>query len=285
METLEQIDSATWETAPDSASALESGKIVFLPYLRFELSERERRFLSPSYLRDHSKNISYRPLSGELHNEQGSPAERTELLSMLRRYNSQALSLAHALCPQYRSRLTAGFASFRPAQIGARALSWRKDDTRLHIDAFPSRPSQGRRILRIFSNVNPSAPRTWRAGEPFETVAVRFVPRITQPLPGSSWLLHRLRITKDLRTPYDHMMLGIHDRMKADETYQRDSPQISFAIPPGATWCCYTDLVSHAAMSGQFALEQTFYLPVETMHDPARSPLRVLERMTGRRLA
>jgi hypothetical protein len=38
-------------------------------------------------------------------------------------------------------------------------------------------------------------------------------------------------------------------------------------------------------MSGQFAFEQTFYLPVNAMKDPERSPLRVLERLTGRTLA
>jgi hypothetical protein len=37
-------------------------------------------------------------------------------------------------------------------------------------------------------------------------------------------------------------------------------------------------------MSGQFAFEQTFYLPVHVMKDPERSPLRVLERLVGRTL-
>jgi hypothetical protein len=80
-------------------------------------------------------------------------------------------------------------------------------------------------------------------------------------------------------------MLGIHDRMKADENYQSDAPQTNLAVPPGTTWVCYTDSVSHAAMSGQFAFEQTFYLPVAAMKDPERSPLRVLERLLHRKLA
>jgi hypothetical protein len=79
-------------------------------------------------------------------------------------------------------------------------------------------------------------------------------------------------------------MLGIHDRMKADESYQSQVPQVQLAIPPGTSWACYTDSVSHAAMSGQFAFEQTFYLPVSAMKDPERSPLRVLERLVGRAL-
>jgi hypothetical protein len=43
--------------------------------------------------------------------------------------------------------------------------------------------------------------------------------------------------------------------------------------------------VSHAAMSGQYQLEQTFYLPVAAMIDAGGSPLRILERLTNRRLA
>jgi hypothetical protein len=41
----------------------------------------------------------------------------------------------------------------------------------------------------------------------------------------------------------------------------------------------------HAALSGHCALEQTFHLPVDAMADPAKAPLRVLERLTGRALA
>jgi hypothetical protein len=87
---------------------------------------------------------------------------------------------------------------------------------------------------------------------------------------------------KGRRTEYDHIMLGIHDAMKADTEYQSQVPQTQLAFPPGVTWACFTDRVSHAAMSGQFALEQTFYLPVDAMNDPASTPLRVLERLAGR---
>jgi MFS family permease len=39
-----------------------------------------------------------------------------------------------------------------------------------------------------------------------------------------------------------------------------------------------------AGIAGRCALEQTFYLPVEAMAEPERSPLRILERRLGRRL-
>ena len=63
-------------------------------------------------------------------------------------------------------------------QVSTRKQSVRADDRRLHVDAFPSRPNYGERILRVFTNVNPDGePRVWRVGEPFEDVAPRFLPR------------------------------------------------------------------------------------------------------------
>ena len=70
------------------------------------------------------------------------------------RFSDSARSLV-AGCFRVSPRITRARASFRPAEIAGRQTSWRKDDTRLHIDSFPASPVQGRRILRVFSNVNP----------------------------------------------------------------------------------------------------------------------------------
>ncbi|HYW38823.1 MAG TPA: Kdo hydroxylase family protein [Terriglobales bacterium] len=291
MEILEPLDITFWqgpfspEIVAKAADALETGKLLYAPQLPFELSQAERRFLSPDCLDGKSKNVSFRPSSGVLRGTRCQGPERNELLAMLQHYYNRASDLLQALCPTYANYLTPGFTSFRPAEIAGRATSWRHDDTRLHVDAFPSRPMQGRRILRVFTNVNPQMPRVWRVGEIFEQVAANFLPGIKPPRPGTASLLYWLRIVKGRRTEYDHFMLGIHDRMKADQAYQSQVSQMQLAIPPGTTWACFTDSVSHAAMSGQFAFEQTFYLPVSAMRDPERSPLRVLERLVGRKLA
>jgi hypothetical protein len=280
MEILHHLDVPGDATA-EATAALEAGRILFAPHLHFELSASERRFLSPAALDAKSKNVSYRPATGALGGTNCQGQDRADLQGMLRRYHDYARALLERLCPAYRDHLLDGFTSFRPAEISGRATSWRKDDTRLHVDAFPSRPVHGDRILRVFTNVNPSAPRIWRVGDAFEEVAARFLPAIPPPLPGLSWWLRTLRVTKTRRTAYDHFMLGIHDRMKAGEQYQRDAPQTPLEIAPGVTWACFTDQVSHAAMAGQFAFEQTFYLPVSGMLAPELSPLRVLERRRG----
>ena len=185
----------------------------------------------------------------------------------------------------YRDRLEVGRTSFRPVEIEGRPTSWRKDDTRLHIDSFPATPVQGRRILRVFSNVNPAGrARVWRIGEEFEPLARRYAGRLRVPWPGAPSLLRLFRVTKSRRSPYDSLMLQLHDSMKADATYQAEALQQRVEFPSGSTWVAFTDQVSHAAMAGQYQLEQTFMLPVNAMIDEHRSPLRILERLMGRKL-
>ena len=153
------------------------------------------------------------------------------LTGMLARFSRQASALVDRLLAAYRGRVEVGRASFRPVEIAGRTTSWRKDDTRLHIDSFPASPVQGRRILRVFTNVNPEGrARSWRVGEPFDAVARRFAPLLRAPLAGSAALLRWLRVTKSRRSPYDAMMLQLHDRMKADEAYQAESPHTPRSI-------------------------------------------------------
>ena len=120
-------------------------------------------------------------------------------------------------------------------------------------------------------------------GEPFEKVAQHFLPNIKSPV-VSGKLLKLFKITKSLRTPYDHIMLQLHDRMKADQQYQSIVKKTDIAFPANSTWIVQTDSVSHAALAGQYVLEQTFYLPVSAMQNEHLSPLRKLEKICQRKL-
>jgi hypothetical protein len=93
-----------------------------------------------------------------------------------------------------------------------------------------------------------------------------------------------LGITKTRRSRYDHIMLGLHARAKADNRYQASAPKTRVEFPPGSTWLVYTDRVPHAALGGQYLFEQTFHPEVSCMNEPEYSPLRVLENMTGQAL-
>jgi 3-deoxy-D-manno-oct-2-ulosonic acid (Kdo) hydroxylase len=291
MSRMHVIDLDRWRPAPaedvaaSATSAVEDGCVLYLPNLAFELSERERRFLTPDWSDGRSKNISIDGAADTLKGAAGGAADLADLGAMLQRYARGALDLVAALCPAYAGRVVQARTSYRPFAVTARDVSWRKDDSRLHVDAFPSRPTHGERILRVFSNVNPDGePRVWRVGEPFEAMARRFLPAIARPLPGAAALLSALGVTKSKRSEYDHLMLHLHDKAKADLDYQATCPQERAPFPSGSTWVVFSDQAMHAAMSGQFMFEQTLHLPLAALVAPEKSPVRVLARLTGRPL-
>lgn len=288
---IETFESSQWnEQFTDlnqqrAINKLEGGHILYFPTLAFSLSDEEKAFLTPEVADAKSKNIGYHPEHNKIWGVKNlGDEQRQKLKHMLRRYAAHCQTLVANLFPHYQSELMIGRTSFRPLQVSNRKSSYRKDDKRLHVDAFPSSPNQGKRILRVFCNINPDADRVWRIGETFENVAQRFAPAIPKPFPGSAAVLRLLKITKSKRTPYDHYMLHMHDRMKEDEHYQQTVSQQEVRFPPATTWIVQTDHVSHAAMQGQHLLEQTFYLPVEAMQNPNLSPLRVLEKILNQKL-
>jgi hypothetical protein len=266
-------------------AALEAGKVLYFPHIAFALMAGEQRLFDPAIRDPRARNISL-DTGGRLKGAVGDEATQNGLAAMIGRFQQQAGSLIDSLFPRYAGKLRLAPTSFRPIQVETRVQSWRADDRRLHVDAFPSRPNQGERILRVFSNANPEgAPRVWRVGEPFEQMAKRFLPRVA---PYSRWqaiLLNALHVTKSLRSEYDHLMLQLHDGMKSDLEYQTMAPQVTMPFPPGSTWVCFSDQTSHAAMSGQYLLEQTLHLPVAEQYRPDTSPLATLSRLTGRTLA
>lgn len=282
------IQQTTWNAnilCPEAIAALEAGRVLYCPELPFRLESDEKRLLTPAVRNPKVRNISLCG-AGSLRGAVGDTATLTALEKMIGRYRDQTRSLIVGMLPLYGNALRMAPTSYRPAKVESRAQSWRADDRRLHVDAFPSRPNRGQRILRVFTNINPDGlPRVWRIGEPFEVVARQFLPRLKSYVGWQARLLHALRVTKSLRTEYDHLMLQLHDSMKSDMHYQQHARQVTIAFPPGATWICYSDQASHAVMSGQYMLEQTMHLSPQSQYDPDASPLAVLSRMCERPLA
>lgn len=253
---------------------LESGQVIYCPNQPFHLIESEQILLNDKLLDGTHKNISYHSGLKKLGGAKNiQPEIQNQLKTCLQRYAEHTEQWVNKLFPHYANTLERGRTSYRPAEIKGRQSSKRKDDTRLHVDAFPSTPLQGKRILRVFTNIHPQdLPRVWLLGEPFEAVKERFLPSASTYRPWLASVLHKLHITKTKRSHYDHLMLHLHDTMKLDDPYQQTVAKTQFLFPPESLWFVFTDLVSHAALSGQFALEQTFYLPAEGMQDPKRAP-------------
>jgi hypothetical protein len=288
MTDIVSLEVASWhpallaDTQRAAVDAIEGGGVLMLPKLAFPLGADELRFLSPEWSDGRAKNISFE--GGTVKGARGSPDDLAALAHMIGRFAACAGELVAALFPRYAPYVTRARTSFRPQPAVGRPVSWRKDDSRLHVDAFPSRPNHGERILRIFSNVNREQDRVWRVGEKFSAMAQTFLPRVRPPLPGMPTILSMLGVTKGLRSEYDHLMLGLHDCAKADLDYQQRCEQRIVHFEPGTTWLCFSDQVMHAAVSGQHMLEQTIHVPGTALYRPESSPLAVLERLCGRRL-
>jgi hypothetical protein len=198
------------------------------------------------------------------------------------------------LLAPYAAGLQVDFTSFRPIEERDRNLRGRSRNDLIHVDSFPTRPARGRRILRFFTNVHPDEPRVWQTGQTFEELALRMAldAGLASCATGQGGLAARIKravtaatrragIQSPGRSRYDQFMLRFHDYLKANMDFQRDCPKQRQEFPPGSTWIAFTDTVSHAVVSGQYALEQTFFVPVDAMVAPERSPLRILESIAG----
>lgn len=270
-------------TAARAVQALERGHLLLLPNRHFSLIGAERALIEEGRASAEAKNISFTPATGMLKGDTLAAPGQAILVNMMARFGEFAEELVREIAPGYAKGIERGRASFRPVEIAGRQTSWRKDDTRLHVDAFPSTPARGRRILRVFANMDQSGmPRRWRVADGFETHAAHFLPYLPGHIPGAAAFLAFTHITKTRRTRYDEMMLGLHDAAKRDLAWQACVPAEDIEFQPGQIWMVFTDQLFHAATSGRNALEQTFYINQAALAAPETAPLATLTRLTGR---
>jgi hypothetical protein len=268
----------------DLRQLLERDGVLIVETEPFRLTASEFELIDRHWSDGRSKNSSYNPNTGDTVGLVGAPEVVAGLGAVMARYAAWSHNLIAEFFPPYHGELEMGRTSLRRRSVQDEPpLSRRKDDRSLHLDAFTSQPVAGRRILRVFNNVDPTgAEREWAIAEGgFEGFAQRFRHRARRLLPGEAALLESLSLTKCRRTDYDQIMLGMHDAAKRDRDYQATAERRFVSFPAGATWLAFTDQTPHAAVSGQCALEQTFYVPVEALAEPASSPLRILERLWG----
>jgi hypothetical protein len=287
---LEGIESASKQRA--GCEALEHGQILllrdcyfFAPWTGWD-SLREIR---ASALRQ--KNIAFDARLHEIRGIAGSTEHRA-IRAAMQAYCAAATRLCAMLLRPYAADWRVDLTSFRPAEERSRDLPRRERNDVLHIDSFPSRPTNGARILRCFTNIHPSRPRVWLSSDPLEGLPASLFDgagisqtgvdgriRIRWYEAAVASIATRCGIYAARRSPYDRLMLHLHDYMKSSRAGELNAYRHEF--PPGATWIVFTDAVPHAVLEGQFALEQTFIVPRHALVEPERAPLAFLERLTG----
>jgi len=275
---------------------LEQNEILFFPQPPFPLAPDDLEFLRN--LRQTSsaihKNISYRPATGVLQGFQGSAESRERMQAILSSFSAGVGAFISKLLAPYAPSIVFDFASFRPLEEEGRDLPLHKRNDLLHVDAFPSRPTHGGRILRVFVNVHASKSRVWLTTDPFPALAAKLAADAGLPKyapHGMAAMASRcaqplLRLVgKPARSPYDRFMLHFHDYLKENSRFQAECPKTRLVFPALSAWIVFTDGVPHAVLSGQHALEQTFIIPREALVAPQSSPIGVLENLCGRPLA
>jgi 3-deoxy-D-manno-oct-2-ulosonic acid (Kdo) hydroxylase len=271
---------------------LERGRVLFFREPPFPFPPGDREFLLAQEwtdLRMH-KNVSYRPTEDVLRGISGDSGKIERIHAVFRGYSEHVIEFAKNFLSPYAKRWTLDFASFRPIEEERRGLPLHKRNDLLHVDAFPSRPTRGGRILRIFTNLNPEKPRVWNTTDNFESLARAhaepagllkiaeddgFISRTVQ-----DWGA-KLGFSGFGRTPYDMFMLRFHDYLKENQEFQANCRKVRMEFPPGATWIVFTDGVAHAVLSGRFAIEQTFLIPPGALVAPQFAPYKILEQIAG----
>ncbi|HEY1252105.1 MAG TPA: Kdo hydroxylase family protein [Thermoanaerobaculia bacterium] len=276
------------------ARALEQGGILLFRRPPFPIPDEDRDFLLSRRQgggRLH-KNIAYRPARDRVTGAAGSRADVERLHRILRTYSRATLEFLARRFPGYARSWHVDYASFRPIEEEGRSLPQTSRNDLMHVDAFPTRPTHGNRILRFFTNIHPTRAREWVSGGTFDRLAPRYAvdsgllaDALHHARPSAAArLLRAVGARRELPSAYDVFMLRFHDFLKNNAEFQAGEKE-TFSFPPGSSWMVLTDMVSHAVLSGQFALEQTVILSRESLVAPESAPIAILERLAGTPLA
>lgn len=280
--------------AREACRQLETGDILFFPQTPIDIPPQDRDLLlgrkqsSSAY----HKNIAYRPAEDRITGlDKSEEAEAPELRRIVRNYSQVSVEFLSRFLEPYAGKWKLDFASFRPVEEQGRQARLHARNDLLHFDSFPTRPTNGARIFRFFTNINPAQNRVWLTSQTFESFGPHFA-RKTGKLDsfgnpvarGLRTLARAVHLPGAHRPPYDELMHRCHNAMKEDSNFQETTPRHRWEFPPNSSWMVCTDCVSHAVLSGQYALEQTLLIPQSALLAPERSPLAILESLASTRL-
>jgi hypothetical protein len=201
-------------------------------------------------------------------------------------FSQQACGYLAKLLPRYASSWQPDRASLRPEEEATRKLRLTARNDLLHFDAFPSRPTRGHRILRLYVNINPVDDRVWATSDTFAKVLQKYADQVGWPSEnGNNWV-HRLsqgiagifQPTARERTQYDEFMLRLHHFLKTNDDFQERANRRLWHFKPGTAWLLFSDTISHAELRGRHALEHSFMVAPESLVLPNESPAMLLER-------
>jgi hypothetical protein len=274
------------------AQQLERGEVVFYQACPFALPEGDDlKFLLEQRLGNAAhKNISYDPNTDKSSGYQyQSRAQVERLHALLSDFSCVVTRWVAVVLPRYADCWKMDRVSYRPEEEATRKLRQTARNDLLHVDSFPSRPTNGYRILRVFANINPSEPRVWMTSDNFAQLLTRYgtqagLPTSSVPSLGSRLREGFLRLFgsgKQPRSSYDEFMLRFHNFLKGNDEFQERCIKRYWNFPPMSAWMVMTDTASHAVLRGRFALEHSYFVAPESLALPEESPPALLQKACG----
>jgi hypothetical protein len=294
---LRDYTNASLAAAPpyEIGDALERGNIIRFLECPFPLPPAADIELLRDELprRLNTKNVSYHPESDRVHGIKDNEPLRAAAQRVLKAHSGTIEAFLQRVIPHLIPGWTVGTSSFRPIQEKGRNLKPHASNELVHIDAGAYGATNGDRILRVFVNVSPHEDRVWATKGTFAEVYTKHA--AAAGIDGQ----HRLEKTPlgHLRTgllrglaatgikeamvadssPYDRLMRRFHNYMKDTPAFQaHDADYREIRFPPGSAWMVFTDTASHASVSGQHALVNTFIVRLARCRLPESAPLNIL---------
>jgi hypothetical protein len=286
---------ATDETRPLPVR-LEQGEIVYFPSGPFELPKQSdiKVLLEQRVAGSAANHILYDPRSCGVHNAAcADGANSARLAGILAAHTRQATGWLAGMLPRYAGAWQIGSTTLRPEEEATRRLRFSQREDLLHVDPFPEGASRGRRLLRLFVNVNPSEPRVWATSDGLGRLLERFGDEAGLPTPANaSWawqvrqgVLGLLDSRQRGRSATDDFMLRFQAYLKANDHFQERGPKRFWHFAPGSAWLVMTDALSHAVLRGRHALELSLFIDPATLACPELEPSRVIEAYRTRTAA
>ncbi len=291
------------QLAPDEISdSLEKGTIVFFPETPVVLpSAEDLEFIRqelPGLLK--LKNISYHPEAGKVRGLDSSDAAVSDRVTrILSSISDDIAGFLATAAPRLTDNWTVGTCSFRPIEECGRQLDAHASNELVHIDAGAYGATNGDRILRFFINVNPSEDRVWATKGNFTELfhshgerarlhycddGERYLRKgpldhawtgLVKGLAGMGMPTARVLDS----SPFDREMRRFHNYMKDTPSFQRQTDgHQEFRFPPFSAWMVFTDTVSHACLSGQFAFVHTSIVRLASCRLQELAPINVLRQ-------
>jgi hypothetical protein len=268
---------------------LERGEVIYFAACPFPLPQgHERELLLAQRLGGRHKSVSWDPVSGRTSGFPAAPAEAEALRRVLAGFGAATRAWLADVVPRYALGWRPDRVSFAPEEEATRRLRLNARNDLLHLDAFPNRPTNGWRILRLFVNLGPSDPRVVVTSETFPVLLERYGSAVGLPKVGEdSWGVQFGRRVFGLfrpgrrRSVYDRFMLRFHHFLKTSDEFQERCRKRLWLFAPGSAWLALTDTVSHAVLRGRFALDHSFFLCPASLVRPELSPPHLLQHASG----